>query len=266
MHRVPRAIGVTLTSLRQKAVRLPAVARDGLTYPALRLQASTLQQPVEALRDLGFGELDLRALEREFEELAAGLYVELADEARTDGDAEALRRAADPTPSSRDGKKLLYLAARVQRPRVAVETGTFNGAGTSFLLAALEANGAGRLLSFDVSAARDALGIPIPAGRTPGWLVPERLRGRLELVLGDTRRTLAPRLAAEREIELFVHDSLHTTRQMLFEYRAGWRHLARGGLLVSDDVFWNPAFWMFTKRHRVPFRHTGTMGVTRKRP
>jgi len=37
-----------------------------------------------------------------------------------------------------------------------------------------------------------------------------------------------------------------------------------GGVLVSDDVFWNLAFWIFTKRHRVPFRHIGTMGVTRK--
>ena len=51
---------------------------------------------------------------------------------------------------------------------------------------------------------------------------------------------------------------------MLFEFRAAWRHLRRGGVLVSDDVFWNPAFWLFTRVHRVPFRHIGTMGVTRK--
>ena len=106
--------------------------------------------------------------------------------------------------------------------------------------------------------------MPIPAGREPGWLVPQRLRHRFELVLGDARETLRPRLEREGAIDLFVHDSLHTTRHMLFEFRVAWRHLAPGGVLVSDDVFWNPAFWLFTKRHRVPFRHIGTMGVTRK--
>jgi predicted O-methyltransferase YrrM len=52
---------------------------------------------------------------------------------------------------------------------------------------------------------------------------------------------------------------------MLFEFRAAWPHLRAGGVLVSDDVFWNPAFLLFTRLHRVPFRHIGTMGVTRKR-
>ena len=51
---------------------------------------------------------------------------------------------------------------------------------------------------------------------------------------------------------------------MLFEYRLAWRRLRPGGLLVSDDVFWNPAFWAFTKLHRVAFRHIGTVGVTRR--
>ena len=75
---------------------------------------------------------------------------------------------------------------------------------------------------------------------------------------------MRPKLAREPTVDLFFHDSLHTTRHMLFEFRVAWRHLRRGGVLVSDDVFWNPAFWLFTQVHRVPFRHIGTMGVTRK--
>ena len=94
--------------------------------------------------------------------------------------------------------------------------------------------------------------------------MPAGLRGRFELVLGDVRKTLRPRLDAEPPLGLFFHDSLHTTRQMLFEYRLAWRRLRPGGLLVSDDVFWNPAFWAFTKLHRVAFRHIGTVGVTRR--
>lgn len=247
--------------LTAKAARLPAVARDGWRYPALRLRAKTVQGAAEALRALG---LELDDYEREFDELAPGLYAELAEAARSAGDDEAAARTARPSPSSVEGKKLLYLAARAARPRLAVETGPFNGAGSAFLAAALEANGAGALLAFDLRDARDALGVPVPPGREPGWLVPERLRHRFELVLGDARETLRPRLEAEGDVGLFVHDSLHTTRHMLFEFRVAWRHLGRGGVLVSDDVFWNPAFWLFTKRHRVPFRHIGTMGVTRK--
>jgi len=252
-------------TLVRKAARLPSIARDGWRYPALRVRARGEQTAVEALRGLGFPEDELQELEREFAAEAPATYAQLAEQAREGGDELAATRAAGHSESSEEGKKLLYLSVRALRPRLVVETGPFNGASSAFLLRALEANGGdGRLLSFDLPDARDALGVPIPAGREPAWLVPDELRTRFELVLGDARATLRPRLAREPEVDLFFHDSLHTTRHMLFEFRAAWRRLRPGGVLVSDDVFWNPAFWLFTRLHRVPFRHIGTMGVTRK--
>jgi predicted O-methyltransferase YrrM len=246
-------------TLVRKAARLPSIARDGWRYPALRVRARGEDTAVEALAALG-----LRAPTGEFEQVAPRIYAQLVETAREAGDELAATRAAGHSESSEEGKKLLYLAVRVLRPRLVVETGPFNGASSTFLLHALEANGGdGRLVSFDVPDARDALGVPIPAGREPAWLVPRELRHRFELVLGDTRRTLRPRLEGET-VDLFFHDSLHTTRHMLFEFRSAWRRLRSGGVLVSDDVFWNPAFWLFTQVHRVPFRHIGTMGVTRK--
>lgn len=212
--------------------------------------------------------LGLQANEEEFEPVASDLYPELAAAARGAGGVEggeAARRLEGPSPSSREAKKLLYLAVRALRPELVVETGPFNGAASAFLLQALEDNGTGRLLSFDLPDAADALNVRLPAGREPGWLVPDRLRHRFELVLGDTRSTLRPRLASEQPVDLFLHDSLHTTRQMLFEYRVAWRRLRPGGLLLSDDVSWNRAFWAFTRLHRVPFRKIGEVGVTRKR-
>ena len=251
-------------TLVRKAARLPSIARDGWRYPALRVRARGEQTAVEALRDLGLDEAGLREHEREFEAAAPEIYARLAAAARSGGDELAATRAAGHSESSEEGKKLLYLSVRALRPRLVVETGPFNGASSTFLLRALEASGDdGRLLSFDLPDARDALGFPIPEGREPGWLVPDELRPRFELVLGDTRQTLRPRLEGET-VDLFFHDSLHTTRHMLFEFRTAWRRLLRGGVLVSDDVFWNPAFWLFTQVHRVPFRHIGTMGVTRK--
>jgi len=246
-------------TLVRKASRLPDIARDGWRYPALRVRARGEDTAVEALAALG-----LHALADEFDEVAPRIYDQLAETAREAGDELAATRAAGHSESSEEGKKLLYLAVRTLRPRLVVETGPFNGASATFLLHALETNGGdGRLLSFDLADARDALGVPIPEGREPAWLVPPELRHRFELVLGDTRRTLRPRLEGET-VDLFFHDSLHTTRHMLFEFRTAWRRLRSGGILVSDDVFWNPAFWLFTQVHRVPFRHIGTMGVTRK--
>jgi predicted O-methyltransferase YrrM len=246
-------------TLVRKAARLPSIARDGWRYPALRVRARGEDTAVEAL-----GALGLRADAAEFEQVAPHIYEQLAEAARSAGDELAATRAAGHSESSEEGKKLLYLAVRALRPRLVVETGPFNGASSTFLLHALEQNGGdGRLVSFDVPDARDALGVPIPAGREPAWLVPEELRHRFELVLGDTRQTLRRRLEGET-VDLFFHDSLHTTRHMLFEFRVAWRRLRPGGVLVSDDVFWNPAFWLFTQVHRVPFRHIGTMGVTRK--
>ena len=211
--------------------------------------------------------LGLRADESEFDPVATRLYTELAEEARRldGGEAEeAARRLEAPSASSREAKKLLYLAVRALRPELVVETGPFNGAASAFMLQALEDNGTGRLVSFDLPDAADALGVPVPAGREPGWLVPDRLRPRYEVVLGDVRSILRPRLAAEPSIDLFLHDSLHTARQMLFEYRTAWRRLRSGGLLVSDDVSWNRAFWAFTKLHRARFGTVGEVGVTRK--
>ena len=248
-------------TLARKAARLPSIARDGWRYPALRVRARGEDTAVGALAALG---LDPHALAEEFDRLAPRIYDQLAETAREAGDELAATRAIGHSASSQEGKKLLYLAVRALRPRLVVETGPFNGASSTFLLHALEANGGdGRLVSFDVPYARDALGVPIPEGREPAWLVPDELRHRFELVLGDTRQTLRRRLAQET-VDLFFHDSLHTTRHMLFEFRVAWRHLRSSGVLVSDDVFWNPAFWLFTQVHRVPFRHIGTMGVTRK--
>jgi predicted O-methyltransferase YrrM len=252
-----------VAAILQKAARLPNVARDGWRYPVLRIQAERKQSAVEALAGLGFEGEKLLRYERDFEELAPVLYAQLAERARAGGDELAASRAAAHSESSAEGKKLLYVATRATRPRTVVETGPFNGASSAFLLQALEDNGDGRLHSFDLPDARDALGHP--AGREPGWIVPDELRHRYDVTLGDARQTLKPALARLGAIDLFFHDSLHTARHMLFEFRAAWTHLRAAGVLISDDVFWNPAFLLFTRLHRVPFRHIGTMGVTRKR-
>jgi len=43
-------------------------------------------------------------------------------------------------------------------------------------------------------------------------------------------------------IDMFLHDSSHSYRHMLWEFRQFWPRLRDGGLLVSHDVQMNAAF------------------------
>jgi hypothetical protein len=92
----------------------------------------------------------------------------------------------------------------------------------------------------------------LPPGHQPGWLIPERLRARHTLVLGDSRTALPAVLTRHPRIGLFLHDSLHTQAHQAFEYAAVWPHLVEGGLLASEDIFWSPAFHRFCRAHDRP--------------
>ena len=243
------------------------MAADGARYPALRLSVLTDRMPAAALAELGFAGDEIECLERDYERVAAETFPQLLERALAVGAAAPAAKLAQPELPAHEAKRLLYLAVRIAKPEVVVETGTYNGTFTTFILLALRDNGSGRLVSIDLPARtpiRHAIDHPLPQGCDPGWIVPDDLRDRLEIVLGDARRTLPGVLGGLDGIDLFLHDSLHTTRHMLFEYRRAWLALRPGGLLLTDDAFMTPAFWWFTRRRRVPLFHTGAMAVTRK--
>ena len=236
-------------------------------YPALRARPSSQRSPTGLLVELGFDAEAVARADADYERAAGELFPRLLERARQAGSQEQIEKLAHPDLPAHGSKRLAYAATRLVRPAVAVETGTFSGALTTFLLRALEDNGEGRLVSLDVPAyepIEDAIHYPLPPGQQPGWLIPEELAGRLELVLGDARETLPEILSRARSIGLFFHDSLHTVRHMLFEYRHAWRHLEPSGVLLSDDVFRNSAFWLFASMHHRPFLHIGNVGAVRK--
>lgn len=147
-------------------------------------------------------------------------------------------------------KKILvqYAAIRAFTPDVVVETGVANGVSTSYILLALEKNGRGKLHSIE-------LGDPqyLPPGKQPGWMVPEWLKQNWDLRIGDSCALLPQLLSECAVIDVFIHDSLHTYDHMLWEFRAAYPRLRAGGLLISDDAAWNPAFSEFTRE--VAARH-----------
>lgn len=126
----------------------------------------------------------------------------------------------------------------LRRPSVVLETGVAMGFTTALILAAMDDNDVGALHSIDLPP------LQVDAATFVGKVVPEELRGRWTLHIGPSR-ALLPELARKlAPIDVFVHDSDHSYAAQKEEYREVWPHLARGGVLISDDVA-NPAFTEF---------------------
>ncbi len=125
--------------------------------------------------------------------------------------AESFFKTANIMSADLYAKKILlqYATIRAFAPDIILETGVANGVSSSYLLLALEKNRRGKLYSVEVGDSRY-----LPPGKPIGWIVPDRLKSRWNLRIGDSRELL-PKLLAE---------------------------LSPGGLLISDDAGWNPAF------------------------
>jgi predicted O-methyltransferase YrrM len=126
--------------------------------------------------------------------------------------------------------KVFYALVRLLRPRVVIETGVHDGLSTALMLRALERNGGGRLVSIDLPSTDLPVGVD-----GPGWLVPDDLKGRWTLHLGDARKLL-PELARDSApVDVFLHDSDHSRAHREFEFRAVKPFMSPNGLIVSDD-------------------------------
>lgn len=131
---------------------------------------------------------------------------------------------------------LCYAVCRVLRPARVVETGVAYGVTSAFILRALAANGDGVLHSIDLPPlGRDA-------DRFVGILIPEELRQRWRLHRGQSRRLLPALLVELGQVDLFVHDSLHTYANMRRELSTVAPYLRRPGVVIADDIEGNRAF------------------------
>lgn len=224
-------------------------------------------------------------------ELARAMGVERASVHRYCGEARAwsqeltrrwwAEKRYRATPFQLASAEALYVTTRAARPLCAVETGVWRGISSSYLLAALAREDRGELHSIDLptyeptgrtnrDGQTDRASVTAPS--SVGDLVPDELRPRWHLSLGDAAELL-PRLLGELgTIDLFFHDSDHSYPHMTFEFEIAWRHLRPGGWLTSDDVTWSEgarAAWADFCRgvDRPPYRYfsrDGNRGLLRK--
>jgi len=141
----------------------------------------------------------------------------------------------------------LYLIVRVTQPDIVVETGVSSGASSAYILQAMHDNKKGRLYSIDLPPDN------LPEGKSSGGVVPQYLRNRWSLHLGDSKELLEPMLNKIGNIDCFLHDSLHTYEHMMWEFRTAWPYLNLQGLFLSHDVGANDAFMDFMKEKGVPW-------------
>ncbi|EQD28176.1 hypothetical protein B1B_18964, partial [mine drainage metagenome] len=122
---------------------------------------------------------------------------------------------------------------------------------------AMKQNGSGRLTSIDTSD-----NVPICGKYMPiGWIVPDELKQNWVVHRGASQDILP---ALTDDVDGFMHDSLHSEENMLFEFGWATAKLKKGGILMSDDIDLNQAWNEFFKKNKVfnPMIRTVTTGVS----
>ncbi len=137
--------------------------------------------------------------------------------------------------------RAMWCLTRHLKPKRVVETGVAHGVTSRFILEALRRNGEGHLWSIDLP--------PLERNwrEQVGAAVGDRYPDQWTYIRGSSRRRLRELLCRLGQIDLFIHDSLHTERNVRFELDRAWAALSTGGVLVVDDVDANWGFGSFTQ-------------------
>ena len=170
-----------------------------------------------------------------------------------------------PTEYSIDDKSglFLYLLCKITKPEQVVETGVAYGLSTMYVLQALEENKKGSLHSID------GVFSPWQTKEMIGTAIPSNLKNRWNFHFGSSTKNLNNVLSSMSSVDIFLHDSLHTYKNMMFEFEMAWPYISSGGFLISDDVGDNNAFYDFCTKLNLDFitlkQKSGTyLGIIKK--
>ena len=124
--------------------------------------------------------------------------------------------ATEPRWARRSG---WYAIVRATQPDHVVETGTHLGLGSCVIAAALLRNGHGRLTTIDIDP-------------EAGYLIGEPWASVIDRRIGDS----IDMLGSLKDVDMFLHDSLHTYDYESGELKAVEPNLRAGAIILSDNA------------------------------
>ncbi len=144
-----------------------------------------------------------------------------------------------------DSRKFLYILCRIMKPENIIETGVAYGLSSIYILKALNKNNFGTLHSID------SVFRPWQERNMIGSIIPDELRKRWSFNFGSSNDRLQEVFNDINNVQIFIHDSLHTYKNMMFEFNCAEKNLGKDGIIISDDVLDNDAFFDFTNQKRL---------------
>jgi hypothetical protein len=140
--------------------------------------------------------------------------------------------------------RAVWCVAMHSRPQIVVETGVAHGVTSRIVLEAMRQNDRGHLWSID---------LPFPFdhrlhGET-GAVVTDACRSRWSYLEGSSKQRLPPLVGQVGHVEMFIHDSLHTAENTLFEMEQAASAMSAGGVMLVDDIHSHLGFANFAERH-----------------
>ncbi|MCU0271050.1 MAG: class I SAM-dependent methyltransferase [Acidimicrobiales bacterium] len=140
-----------------------------------------------------------------------------------------------------ESRRALYFLTRAIRPERLLEIGVADGVSTCYLLAALEANGSGTLVSIDVD----------PGA---GGLVVSDARWQLRIIDGTRSRDELRAISRSLEpLDLVFHDARHDYEGQYGDFLAFEPSLGPEATVLCDDAESSHAFTDFAGRQHAPY-------------
>lgn len=138
--------------------------------------------------------------------------------------------------------KWIYCCIRHLKPEFIIETGVSHGYSSWIILNALHKNNFGKLFSIDLPNNDTNINYNFKETVKTGWLVPDELKYRWDMKLGDAKTILPQILKEINYVDIFFHDSDHSYEHMKFEFDTVQPYFKKGSILLSDDVDKNISF------------------------
>jgi predicted O-methyltransferase YrrM len=153
---------------------------------------------------------------------------------------EVIKNYKTAGPITRYGIDVIYSLIRKTKPRIIIETGISYGFSTAVILfALLKNNDESKLISIEKNVMYYT-----------GSFVQDYLKKNWCVKFGKSYDILPD---ITDDIDIFLHDSLHTYDNMYFEYTWALNRLKENGFIISDDIGHNNSFFDFTNNNNLKY-------------